>query len=77
MVALPLSFFKHMKSQSMMPLCPFNVHDKTAWLQSQSKTFIQKKKIQEETLTKKQTKNYTYGYSKKPQQEVLEWTQDC
>ena len=38
---LPLSFFKHMKSQSTPPLCPFKMHDKTAWLQPHSKTSIQ------------------------------------
>lgn len=39
---LPLSFFEHIKSQSTTCLCPFNMHDKTAWLQPYSKTFIQK-----------------------------------
>lgn len=48
---LPLSSFKHMKSQSTMPLCPLNMHDDTAWLQPHSKTFMHKI-IQEETLAK-------------------------
>lgn len=50
---LPLSVFKHMKSQSTMFLCPFVMHDKTAWLQPHSKTYKKKTKIQDKTLTKK------------------------
>lgn len=60
-----------------MPRCPFNMHDKTAWLQPHSKTFIIKNErghTQKETAA---TKNYTYGYSKKPQQGLSEWTQAC
>lgn len=63
-----------------MHLCPFNMHDKTAWLQPYPKTFIQKKKKSYKRKYSQRSglhKKDIYGYSKKPEQGLLEWTQEC
>lgn len=60
---LPLSVFKHMKSQSTMFLCPFVMHDKTAWLQPHSKTYKKKNKnSRQDTHQKDCTENCISGY---------------